>query len=111
MKLFCSHLWNLALYQVFPIVQHGKIYIAATDFWHQALGHSTGQMSKIFMPTVISYPYDPHTFGISKKKTSVPLYPYPLLPTSLLLTPVLNSLPLCSRAQTDLFFVVENLPL
>ena len=28
-------------YQVFPIVQHGKIYITATDFWHQALGHSS----------------------------------------------------------------------
>jgi len=28
-------------YQVFPTVQHGKIYIAATDFWHQALGHSS----------------------------------------------------------------------
>jgi len=27
-------------YQVFPIVQHGQIYITGTDFWHQALGHS-----------------------------------------------------------------------
>ena len=28
-------------YQVFPIVQHGQIYITGTDFWHQALGHSS----------------------------------------------------------------------
>ncbi|MHB8545134.1 MAG: DDE-type integrase/transposase/recombinase, partial [Leptospirales bacterium] len=28
-------------YQVNPIVRHGKIYIAATDFWHQALGHTS----------------------------------------------------------------------
>jgi len=27
-------------YQVFPIVQHGKIYITATDFWHQATFYS-----------------------------------------------------------------------
>jgi len=26
--------------QVFPIVQHGQIYITGTDFWHHALGHS-----------------------------------------------------------------------
>jgi len=28
-------------YQVFPIVQYGQIYITGTDFWHQALGHSS----------------------------------------------------------------------
>ena len=28
-------------YQVLPIVQHGQIYITGTDFWHQALGHSS----------------------------------------------------------------------
>jgi len=28
-------------YQVFPIVQHGQIYIISTDFWHQALEHSS----------------------------------------------------------------------
>ena len=28
-------------YQVHPIVRHGKIYIAATDFWHLALGHTS----------------------------------------------------------------------
>jgi len=27
-------------YQVFPIIQHGQIYITGPDFWHQALGHS-----------------------------------------------------------------------
>jgi len=26
-------------YQVFPIIQHGQIYITGTDFWHQALGY------------------------------------------------------------------------
>jgi len=28
-------------YQVFHIVQYGQIYITGTDFWHQALGHSS----------------------------------------------------------------------
>ena len=28
-------------YQVFLIVQHSQIYITGTDFWHQALGHSS----------------------------------------------------------------------
>jgi len=28
-------------YQVFRIVQHGQIYITGTEFWHQALGHSS----------------------------------------------------------------------
>ena len=27
-------------YQVLPLVRNNKIYTAATDFWHQALGHS-----------------------------------------------------------------------
>jgi len=27
-------------YQVFPIIQHGQIYITGTDFWYQALGHN-----------------------------------------------------------------------
>ena len=27
-------------YQVLPLARHSKIYTAATDFWHQALGHS-----------------------------------------------------------------------
>ena len=28
-------------YQVLPLARHNKIYTAATDFWHQALGHSS----------------------------------------------------------------------
>jgi len=28
-------------YQVYPIVRQGTIYMAATEFWHQALGHSS----------------------------------------------------------------------
>ena len=28
-------------HQVHPIVRHGKTYIAATDFWHQGLGHTS----------------------------------------------------------------------
>ena len=28
-------------YQVLPLACHNKIYTAATDFWHQALGHSS----------------------------------------------------------------------
>ena len=30
-----------ACYQVLPLARHNKIYTAATDFWHQALGHSS----------------------------------------------------------------------
>ena len=28
-------------YQVLPLARHNKIYTAASDFWHQALGHSS----------------------------------------------------------------------
>ena len=28
-------------YQVLPLARHNKIYTAATDFWDQALGHSS----------------------------------------------------------------------
>ena len=28
-------------YQVLPLARHKKIYTAATDFWQQALGHSS----------------------------------------------------------------------
>ena len=28
-------------YQVLPLARHNKIYTAAADFWHQALGHSS----------------------------------------------------------------------
>ena len=30
-----------ACYQVLPLARHNKIYTAATDFWHHALGHSS----------------------------------------------------------------------